>query len=391
MNCIEIINTDFELLGIITNFESLICVWNYYECGTFELTINKNKANTNKLKKDNMLIVNKRDDKILLIDKVVISTNINSKTMKVTGTCIKGLTKRRIIATNGYDRVTETQAENIMKHYLKNHLVESYYDTIRTPERDISWVKIAPTQNRGIKTVWQARLTNLHDEEKHIAEDTGMGWKGILDRDNKCIEFDCYEGTNRTIDQVEDGNTHEDLSELTHEELEEYTHEELQGTVKHPFIIFSEKKKNLLEGKTTDDDTNYKNVGYAAGKGENEDRLITVIGTTTGFDRREVFIDLNNIEDPDELKEEGQKKLDTYKTIKSVEGKVYQIPNMEYEKDFFLGDLVTIESDGIYEDKRIIQAKEIYERNNITVELGFGDKIPNLGEEIKRIITRPIL
>lgn len=390
MNCIEIINTDFELLGIITNFESLICVWNYYECGTFELTINKNKANTNKLQKDNMLIVNKRDDKILLIDKVVISTKINSKTMKVTGTCIKGLTKRRIIATNGYDRVTETQAENVMKHYLKNHLVESYYDTIRTPERDISWVKIAPTQNRGIKTVWQARLTNLHDEEKHIAEDTGMGWKGILDRNNKCIEFDCYEGTNRTINQVEDANTHEDLSGLTHEELEEYTHEELQGTVKHPYIIFSEKKKNLLEGKTTDDDTNYKNVGYAAGKGENEDRLITVIGTATGFDRREVFIDLNNIEDPDELKSEGQKKLDTYKTIKSVEGKVYQIPNMEYEKDFFLGDLVTIESDGIYEDKRIIQAKEIYERNNITVELGFGDKVPSLGEEIKRIITRPI-
>ena len=390
MNCIEIINTDFELLGIITNFESLICIWNYYECGTFELTINKNKAHTNKLQKDNMLIVNKRDDKILLIDKVVISTNINSKTMKVTGTCIKGLTKRRIIATNGYDRVTETQAENVMKHYLKNHLVESYYDTIRTPERDISWVKIAPTQNRGIKTVWQARLTNLHDEEKHIAEDTGMGWKGILDRNNKCIEFDCYEGTNRTIDQTEDANTHEDLSELTHEELEEYTHGELQGTIKHPFIIFSEKKKNLLEGKTTNDDTNYKNVGYAAGKGENEDRLITVIGTATGFDRREVFIDLNNIEDPDELKTEGQKKLDTYKTIKSVEGKVYQIPNMEYEKDFFLGDLVTIESDGIYEDKRIIQAKEIYERNNITVELGFGDKVPSLGEEIKRIITRPI-
>lgn len=51
MNCIEIINTNFELLGIIANFESLICVWNYYECGTFELTINKNKANTNKLKK----------------------------------------------------------------------------------------------------------------------------------------------------------------------------------------------------------------------------------------------------------------------------------------------------------------------------------------------------
>lgn len=390
MNCIEIINTNFELLGIITNYESLICIWNYYECGTFELTINKNKANANKLKKDNMLIVNKRDDKILLIDKVVTTTDKNSKTLKVTGTCIKGITKRRIIATNGYDRVTETQAENIQKHYIEKHMVESYYDSIRTPERDISWIKIAPTQNRGIKTVWQARLTNLHDELKHISEDTGLGWYGYLDREEKCIYFDSMRGTDRTINQTESPNTHEFLSKYAHQELEEYTHEELEGTIKHPYIIFSEKKKNLIDGKVTDDNTNYKNVGYVAGKGENEDRIIIVKGTATGFDRREVLIDLNNIEDLDELNTEGQKKLDTYKIIQSVEGKIYQIPNMQWEKDFFLGDLVTLESDGVYEDKRIIQAKEIYERNNITVELGFGDKVPTLGEEIKRIIARPI-
>lgn len=390
MNCIEIINTKFELLGIITNFESLICIWNYYECGTFELTINKNKINTEKLKKDNMLIVNKKDDKILLIDKVVVSTEKNSKTMKVTGTCIKGVTKRRIVATNGYDRISEDYAENVQKHYLKKHLVESYYDNIRTPERDISWIKIAPTQNRGIKTVWQARLTNLHDEEKHISEDTGLGWYGYLNRKEKCIYFDSLEGTDRTVNQIENPMVHEYLKDFTQEQLQKYTHKQLEGTIKHPYIIFSEKKKNLLEGKTTDDNSNYKNVGYVAGKGENEDRLITVLGTAKGFDRREVLIDLNNIEDIDELKTEGQKKLDTYKTIQSIEGKVYQIPNMEWEKDFFLGDLVTLESNGLYEDKRIIQAKEIYERNNKTVELGFGDKVPTLGEEIKRIVTRPI-
>lgn len=377
--------------GIITNYESLICTWNYFECGMFELTINKSKANTEKLQPDNMIIVNKNDEKILLIEKRETTSNSNSKTLKISGTCIKGITKRRIVATNSYDRVTETQAENIMKHYLKNHIVESYYDTIRTYERDIPWIRIAQTQNRGIKTVWQARLTNLHDEEKHIAEDTGMGWKGILDRNNKCINFECYEGTDRGINQLGDGNTHEELSKYTHEQLEQYTHSQLEGNKKVPFIIFSEKKKNLLNGKVTNDNTNYKNVAYAAGKGENEDRLITVVGTATGFDRREVYVDLSNIDDPDELKSEGQKKLDTYKTIKSVEGKIYQIPNMEYEKDFFLGDIVTVESDGVYEDKRIIQAKEVYERNNITVELGFGDKIPSLAEQIKKLTQKPIL
>lgn len=389
-NCIEIMNTNFELEGIITNFESLIFIRNFFECGTFELTINKNKANTNKLKKDNMLIVNKNDEKILVINKVVETTNQNSKTLKITGDCIKGITKRRIIATNGYDRVEETQAENIQKHYIKNHMVESYYDDIRTSERDISWVKIAPSQNRGIKTVWQARLTNLHDEEKHISEDTGLGWKIYLDRKNKCFWFDSVRGVDRTVNQVENPHTHEFLKDFTQEQLQDYTHEQLQGTIKHPYIIFSEKKKNLLEGIVTDDNTNYKNVGYCAGKGENEDRLITVLGTATGFNRREVFIDLNNMEDIDELNREGQKKLDTYKIIQSIEGKIYEIPNMQYEKDWNLGDLVTIESSGIYEDKRIIQVKEIYERNNIKIEVGFGDKVPSLAEQIKKITQRPI-
>ena len=147
----------------------------------------------------------------------------------------------------------------------------------------------------------------------------------------------------------------------------------------------------MIDGKSTDDSYNYKNVGYVAGKGENEDRLITVLGNATGFDRREVLIDLNNIEDPLELKQEGQKKLDTYKEIKSIEGKIYQIPNMEYDEDFFLGDIVTLEIDGIYKDKRITQAKEVYERNNISVELGFGDKVPSLAEQIKKMTEKPII
>lgn len=389
-NCIEIMNPDFELEGIITNFESLIFVRNFYECGSFELTINKSKVNTDKLVKDNFLIVNKNDEKVLIIDKVVDESNQNSKTLKISGPCIKGITKRRIIATNGYDRVTETEAENIQKHYIQKHMVESYYDETRTPERDIPFMKIAQSKNRGIRTVWQARLTNLHDEEKHISEDTGLGWNIILNRNDKCFYFDSVEGADRTINQVSNPTTHEMLSHMTHEELQAYTHEQLRGIIEHPYIIFSEKKKNLLNAKVTDDNSNYKNVGYAAGKGESEDRLITVIGNETGFNRRETFIDLNNIEEPDELSSEGQKSLAEYKIVQSIEGNIREVPNMEYEKDWNLGDLVTIESDGIYEDKRIIQVKEIYERNNIKIEVGFGDKIPSLAEQIKKMTKRPI-
>ena len=67
------------------------------------------------------------------------------------------------------------------------------------------------------------------------------GFKLIKDRNNKCINFDCYEGTDRGINQLENGNTHEELSKYTHEQLEQYTHSQLEGNKKVPYIIFSEK------------------------------------------------------------------------------------------------------------------------------------------------------
>ena len=35
--------------------------------------------------------------------------------------------------------------------------------------------------------------------------------------------------------------------------------------------------------------------------------------------------------------------------------------------------------------------KEIYEKNNTTIEAGFGDKIPTLAEQIKSITQKPII
>ena len=45
--------------------------------------------------KDNMLFINKNDEKILVIDKVVEEAQGNLKNLKITGDCIKGILKRR--------------------------------------------------------------------------------------------------------------------------------------------------------------------------------------------------------------------------------------------------------------------------------------------------------
>ena len=160
----------------------------------------------------------------------------------------------------------------------------------------------------------------------------------------------------------------------------------------NPSMIFSDKKRNLSTSKIVEQTSGSKNVGYTLGKGELEDRPIVLVGDTdaSGIDRKELLIDLGSIE-IGEVQEEGKKKLADYKEIKSIEGTIYQIPNMKYEKDWDLGDIVTVETDGYTEDKRITEVKEMYERGKTEIQVTFGDKIPMLEEQLKKITNKAVV
>ncbi len=359
---IEITNSNFELLGVISDYESLIFNRSWHGVGTFELHINKNKKNVDKLQHDNFIIINKKNNKIGIIEDIQLDCN-NTKTLIISGRQLKGITNRRLTVTDNYDRVTQTEAENIFKHYINNHMIDTYYNDIATLERNILWLRLAETQNRGLETVWQSRYEYLDVLMEHISKDTGLGWDIVLDLAQKCAFFDVFEGRNRSINQTE-----------------------------NPPIIFSDKKRNLSTSKITDKQSSWKNTGYSLGKGELEDRplIIAKENDYSGLARREALFDMSSTEIQD-LAEESKKKLEDYKQIKSIEGTIYQIPNMEYEKDWDLGDIVTIETEGYTEDKRITQIKETYERNKTNIEVTFGDKTPGLAEQIQKITNKGVI
>lgn len=362
---IEIFNSNFDLLGIISNYESLIFTRSWYSVGKFELHINIYKKNVDKLKKDNFIMINKHENKVGIIEDIQIDCS-NMKTLIVSGRQLKGITNRRLTVTDTYDRVTQTQAENVFKHYINNHMIDTYYNEIATPERNISWLKLAKTQNRGLETVWQSRYEYLDVLMEHISKDTGLGWDITLDLAQECAFFDVYEGKDRTVDQEE-----------------------------RPSMIFSDKKRNLSTSKITDNSSAWKNTGYSLGKGELEERPLVVVKNKeySGLDRREVLIDMSNIDVAD-LSEEAKKKLNDYKQIKGIEGTIYQIPNMRYEDDWDLGDIVTVETEGlagIYtEDKRITEVKEIYEKNKADIEVAFGDKTPDLAKQLQKLTSKGV-
>lgn len=189
---IEMISKDFLLQGIITNYESVIFNRSWSGVGTFEIHINKDKQNVDKLKIGNFIMLDKKENKVGIIEDADLDYG-NTKTLTVKGKQLKGITNRRLTVTDTYDRVTETQAENVFKHYINAHMIDSYYNDIPTPQRNISWLKLAKTQNRGLNTVWQSRFEYLDVLFEHISNDTGLGWDIVLDLAQKCAFFDAFE------------------------------------------------------------------------------------------------------------------------------------------------------------------------------------------------------
>lgn len=355
---IRIIDSNFSLLGEIDDYESLIFIRRFYKVGEFELHININKQNVDKLQENNLIILGIDTKKVGVIRHKEIQLNEQgeaTETLLVKGYTLKGILGRRIIVPpvgQGYDNA-EGNIETIMKHFVNNNVVNPV-----DPARIISQVVIAPNRNRGKEDKWRGRFEKLPDKLQEIGEYSEIGWDIWLDTDNYKWVFDVIEGRNLTANQ---------------EVL--------------PPVIFSVDFDNIKGQTYVDSSLSYSNVGYAGGKGEEEERLIQQIGESTGFDRIESFLDCSNAEDIGQLTQEGNKKLSGLKKIETFESQVIDFGSFIYGDDWNLGDIVTVQNRkwNVTLDSRIVEIREIYEANGLSLEATFGNNIPTILDEIKKI------
>ena len=208
--------------------------------------------------------------------------------------------------------------------------------------RKIPQVIIAEDKKRGKEDKWRARYENLSDKIIEISEYSQLGWDITLDVEQNKLVFDVIEGINLTADQEE-----------------------------NPPVIFSVDFDNIKNKHFLKNLMNCKNVGYAGGKGEAEERLIQQIGETNGLSRRETFIDCSQADDITEVKNVGKQKLEEYKIVETFEAQVIPYGAFIYGQDWDLGDIVTVQDKkwGVTLNSRVTEIKEIYETNGFNLEL----------------------
>ncbi|QXE20005.1 siphovirus ReqiPepy6 Gp37-like family protein [Clostridium sp. 001] len=354
---IRIISPNFELLGEIDDYESLQFIRRFYKVGEFELHININKNNTDKLQENNLILLGSSFNKVGIIMHRESGYDQNGEptdTLIIKGPTLKGVMSRRLIVppvnSNGYDSQTGN-IETILKAFVNNSVVNP-----ADASRKIPQVTIAADQQRGKQDKWRSRFEILSDKLDEIGEYAKIGWDVVLDANNNAWVFDVIEGKNLITDQ--------DIL---------------------PPVIFSIDFNSIKNRKYIGSIINAKNVGYCGGKGENEDRLIQQIGEVSGLERIETFIDCSSAEDANELLTLGSQKLGELKKTESFEVQVIPEGSFIYGQDYDLGDFITAQDRklNITMDAQIIELKEIYEVSGFSLEATLGTNIPTILDKFK--------
>lgn len=357
MKPVRVLSQSLELLSEIDDYESLIFTRRWHTFGSFELHINRHKNNTGTLQKGNLIILGSDQRKVGIIKHREIGLDQSGKlseTWIIKGYTLSAIVGQRITvppAGQAYDNIT-APAESVMRHYVNANIVNP-----ADVARKINQTVLAADQGRGATQSWQSRYKNLAEELEAISWASGLGWEVYLDLAQKKMVFGVREGRDITAEN---------------------------GV--NPPVIFSPDFDSLESQHFADSDFNYKNVGYVAGLGEGELREIAEVGSSTGINRIETFIDARDIDDPINLPMRGEQKLAEVQSEKLLEAQILTHGPFKYQVDYDLGDTVTIQNRdwGVTLDARIIEIKETYEPDGFRLDAVFGNKWPTLVDKLKQ-------
>ncbi|CAN5653643.1 hypothetical protein BH23CHL7_BH23CHL7_20310 [soil metagenome] len=277
----------------------------------------------------------------------------SGRAMSVMGRSIEGaaLAERRVLPPPGeaYDRVVAVSAETAMKHYVAANAGPS-----ADAARQIPGLALAADALRGPTIATQGRYHALADLLSQIGMIGGLGWTTTYDRVSDTITFDVVEGVDRSASVYLD-----------------FAFETLQSWER------------------LDDATDSKTLAIVAGQGEGADRDVVIRWSgsePTGLARREAFVDARDVDlgNTDLLEQRGDAFLAAAGAERRIEAKMHQHGSFRYGRDFDLGDLVLVRSDGTSFVSRVVEVTSRWSTSVETPEitLALDRPFPTLMERV---------
>lgn len=344
---IFVLNTNFEKIGVIDTYISLIWTDRYDESGDFEVILSIDTLKLDAIKEDNYLTIDESEH-IMIIEDISITTDVeDGKRLKITGRSMEQILDRRIIWNKtSFTRIYANDSDTVgTPPNLQNGIKKILNENIISPEisarRIDNFIFEESTDPLITKLTFEAqyRGESIYEVISSLCIENRLGFKITLNSENKLV-FKLYAGIDRTYDQLE-----------------------------NPHIIFSPSNDNLFNSSYRKSKLSFKNVTLVAGEEpetEEETQTTIVVGNELGINRREVFTDASSVSSKVDdttltdaqykahLKQKGIDTLIENQEIEAFDGEVETAIMYRYGEDFFMGDIVQLEDEYGHEGQAYI-------------------------------------
>ena len=426
MNDVYVLNTNLEPVGIIDSYKSLIWANRYKSVGDCEIYVPATMENLNLLQKNYYLMRND-DDMVCQIKKLEITTHAEDGNYIIaTGYDVKQWLDQRVVwSTMNADGNVETFIRNMVNGALGNPSLSARQIVSGNGTR-IFYLG-DPAGFTEVITE-QVSYKNVGEKVRDYCMKYGWGYKVVLG--NNLFWFVLYKGTDRTntvifseeyenlaassykVDETNMGNVALTAGEGHGSERSRNVSGYAEGVDRYEIYVDAKDiSKTITFGDLTAlyPTTDTGGQGYISGSASTgytynmnyvniqiidsdqltnlqqaypDGHLITVDGNQYYQIYNEVIADLES-DSPEEsdnvvlrdviysvyLLTRGYEKLAEYGAVTSFEGTIEPNASFVYKKNYFLGDLVTVENNyGISVGARITEVIEVNDDNGYTVE-----------------------
>ncbi len=366
MNLI-ILDENFDTLGIVSVFNTLLWDRRYYAPGLFELYT---PAEYFELMNTGRYLYRSDRTELGVIREVNFARDAKgARTAYCKGYFSEELLNNRVLNTQL--NMTGTP-EDIGRHLVQKYLINPSDSGRRFPE-----IKLGEVHGLGTSITVTSTGAHLGDKLYEIEKTQELSHRLIYNYLTNELSFELWQGKDRR--DTQDVNS---------------------------WAIFSDKFYNVKNAVYDRDESDCKNFAYVAGEGEGAARVIVEVDIRGSQDeeRRELWVDARDLQSTyqDEggtehtytaaqyrelLRQRGLEKLAEYEKVETVNSDVDPDANLVYMTDFDLGDLCTYRymDVGIETIKRITEIQEVYEGSKQTLSVIFGnDATTNIVKIIKR-------
>lgn len=375
---INIFDNNMIWKGMIDNIKTFIHRTSWYGIENSELTISRAAQGIEEMQIGRIIIVNNDLNKALIVEEM--NADVADDYWNFVLIPLKAMLNYRIChPTDSGSFTQKTQAEVMMSLASKNLVTQSRDDDRKfwNSDRTKNLFSVAATKTYGdlidFTVDWGTgfigetivNIANMFEDE--IGK-YPVGWNVYVKSTLDGFVMDAYLGTNRSISQ----------------------------SINSP-VVFSGDFNNIKDATYVNSLRDWATMAYITWNNGTTDQVTAVAskkaGTSTGFTRKEVIISSDK-KILSEVTSEGRSEINKRPKVENFTAEILDNPNTmsTFGVDWFLGDIVTIQTNAIKKDliisvnAQIIEIEETYDSGEYTLNATFGESKLSLIRKIKNTL-----